>query len=443
MSAPRHLAVQRQLAAQRADAVWNVTPKAPAEHLLLGRAVLYIGDGAEAFTDVEVQDLVAHRRHFGPRPHATGTDGAALLDTLHAIAMSGRGGGHFPVARKWRAVRDAPGVPVVVANGAEGEPLSRKDAALIELRPHLVLDGLACAAETLGATDAVIWLHDGADASQATIRRALAERRAAGLVEPAMRVEVGPEHYLTGESSAVVHALSGGPALPRFQRMPAAESGVDGRPTLVQNVETLARVALAARSNLAGSASTVLTVAGGNHSVVVEVESHTSIGDVVRAALGDRPVHAVLVGGFGGAWCRWEDVADRAVDERHLRAAGLSSGAGVLLPLGLHECGIARAAEIIDYLAGSSARQCGPCVFGLRAVAELMAELADRSARRRDVPRPQRFLGEIVGRGACHHPDGGVRMVSSAITAFAPDVRAHLKGHCLHDGHHRGRRRHG
>ena len=430
-------------AAQRAESTWHLAPGAPAEHLLFSRPVCYIGEGTEAFTDLDVHDLVAHRRHFGARPHAVGAAGDALIDALDAMALSGRGGGHFPAARKWRAVRHAGGRAVVVANGAEGEPLSRKDAALLELRPHLVLDGLACAAEAMAATDTVIWLHEGADTVHATVRRALAERRAAGVVEPPMRVAVGPNAYLTGESTAVVNALSEGVALPRFMRTPTAVAGVDGRPTLVQNVETLARVALAARGDSTTAATTVLTVAGSRHSVVLEVDSRCTIGDAVRAALGDQEVHAVLLGGYGGAWCRWEDVAHHAVDDRQLRAHGLSIGAGVVLTLAPSDCGITRAAQIADFMARSSARQCGPCVFGLRAVSDLMTELADRAARRRDVPRLQRFLGEITGRGACHHPDGAVRMVSTAITAFAPDVQAHLKGRCLHTPRRDRGHRHG
>jgi len=419
------------------------TARRPVEQPLLGATVHYVGAATEAFTDVEVEDLIAHRRRFGPRPHTAGPDGDALIETLDEIGLSGRGGGHFPVAAKWRAVRRTRGEAVVVANGAEGEPLSRKDAALLELRPHLVLDGLACAAEALGATDAVIWLHDGADSSRASIERALAERYSAGLVEPSMRVETGPDRYLSGESSAVVRALSGGPALPQLQRVPTACRGVDGRPTLVQNVETLARVATAARPHITGMPSTLLTVIAPGHRVVVEVDPRTRLDEAIGSVLGRTPIHAVLLGGYGGSWAAWSDVADVAVNEKDLRLRGLSLGAGIVLPLHADDCGITKSAEIIDYLAASSARQCGPCVFGLRAVADLMIDLADGSSRRRDLPRMRRFLAEIAGRGACSHPDGGVRMVSSAITTFADDVQAHLKGRCRHAGPDRGRHRHG
>lgn len=416
---------------------------------LLGGVVRFLGDCGEGVTELDLEGLVDHRRRFGHRPHTTGAAGEALIHDLEVIGLSGRGGGHFPVARKWRAVQAAsaqaagPGGVVVVGNGAEGEPLSNKDAALLQLRPHLVLDGLACAAEALRAGEAILWLHEGAEASYAAVMRALMERQAAGLVEPVMRVEVGPDHYLSGESSSLIRALSGGPALPLFRREPAARSGVHGKPTLVQNVETLARVATTARWSSGATHSTLLTIASPGHRVVVETEPTQRLGDVVTAVLGRTPLQAVLLGGYGGSWVPWDEVAGALLTEADLRRRGLSLGAGIVLPLRAGECGVTLTADIADYLAQSSARQCGPCLFGLRAVADVLAELADGSGRRRDLGRLHRFLAEITGRGGCNHPDGAVRMVATAMTTFADDVHAHLKGHCMHERRKRSGGRHG
>jgi NADH:ubiquinone oxidoreductase subunit F (NADH-binding) len=336
---------------------------------------------------------------------------------------------------KWRAVRGAADHrgTVVVANGAEGEPDSRKDAALLEYRPHLVLDGLACAAETLGAREAVVWLHEGASSARSSIARALAERTAAHLDEPAIRVAVGPDRYLTGESSAVVRALSGGPALPDFRTRPSAVSGVDGHPTLVQNVETLARVAMIARG--VEPASAIVTVTAGDARVVIEVPTDASLQQVVERVSGAAGTVAVLLGGYGGAWCRWSDLNGAILAEPELRRRGLSLGAGVLAALPPSECGLARTAEMVEYLAAQSARQCGPCVFGLRAVSDSMAALV-RGGRRskKQAGHLSTFLAEIRGRGACGHPDGAVRMVASALDVFAEDVAAHLRGRCAATG---------
>lgn len=401
---------------------------------LLDAPVRYFGAHGEAVTEAAADDLTAHLRRYGPQPVRTP---ATVLALLERAALTGRGGAHFPVAAKWRAVRTADGTagtPVVVANGAEGEPLSGKDAALLELRPHLVLDGLVTAAQTVAAGEAVVWLHESSPA-RATVAQALTERS-----DPVpIRIAVGPDHYLSGESGAVVRALSGGPALPDFRRVPAAVSGVHGRPTLVQNVETLARAALVTRGLPAASA--LLTLALPGHRVVVEVDAGTRLGDVLRAHVGASGVQAVLLGGYGGSWVRWADAADLPVDEPALRVAGLSLGAGVVLPWPEGTCALDRVADLAEYLADSSARQCGPCLFGLDAVADVLDDLAAFGSRRRDEARLRRFLGEIAGRGGCHHPDGAVRMVSSALAVFADDVAAHLRGSCLHARRARGRRR--
>lgn len=418
------------LAQSRPDVVRPVEPFAAP---MLDGPVHYFGGGT-SITELAPDTLREHQRRYGPRPACRGAAGSALIEQLEEAQLTGRGGAHLPSVVKWRAVRRAAGVgggTVVVANGAEGEPDSRKDAALLELRPHLVLDGLVCAAETLGAREAIVWLHDNAHVARAALSRALTER--ATLDEPRVRIAFGPDRYLSGESGAVVRALSGGPALPAFRTVSSAVSGVGGMPTLVHNVETLARVALVARG--AYCASELVTITLGSSHVVVEVPTKADLQAIVMRALGASQPRAVLIGGYGGSWRGWPDLADVSLAEPSLRRHGLSLGAGVLRVLDRTECGLHRTADIARFLAGQSARQCGPCLFGLDAIADRMTEIAVGGRRsRRDPERIARFSSEISGRGACHHPDGAVRMVSSALSVFADDVVAHRRGRCLATG---------
>jgi NADH:ubiquinone oxidoreductase subunit F (NADH-binding) len=355
-----------------------------------------------------------------------------LVAEIAAAELTGRGGGHFPAARKWLAVLAAGPGGVVVANGAEGEPLSAKDAALLQTRPHLVLDGLQLAALATGAENAYIWLHAG--------RHAIVERRAAGLPGPSIELRTGPEHYLSGESSAVMQALSGGPALPAFRRVPGTVSGVQGRPTLLHNVETLARIAVIARGFGAsctqprgGIPSSLVTVITGEGRTVTEVRPAASLSEVVTTHVPGVRNQAVLLGGYGGSWVPWATIASIAANEQSARAVGLSIGAGILAPLSDTSCGVSETARIVDYLADSSARQCGPCLFGLRYVADLINSLAAGNLSRSDRRNLTRYLSEISGRGGCHHPDGAIRLVNSMLTTFDDDVDSHLrKGRCRH-----------
>jgi len=403
---------------------------------LLPAPVSYPAGWTQPLTALMPDDLAAHLARYGDRPRFTYRSGARLISTLAATELDGCGGGHFPVAAKWRAHREAGGGGVVVANGAESEPASAKDVALLQLRPHLVLDGLVSAAEALGARSLVMWLHEGASSSFESVTRALAERRAAGLAEPIVYLATAPRRYVAGESSAIVRALSGGPARPEFRRVPAAVRGVHGRPTLIQNVETLARTALIARSASGRpAAARLFTIATASERTVIEVAGTTMLAHAIDGVLGPRRHQAALVGGYGGSWVSWMALSALPANEGAARARGLSLGAGVLLPLGEHGCGLAVAAAIAEFLAAESARQCGPCLFGLRASADALTSITDLRARSGDARRLAGMLNEVSGRGACHHPDGAVRMIRSAMATFAADVHSHVAGSgCRHSG---------
>ena len=364
------------------------------------------------------EPLGAHTRRLGARPRGDAT----LVDELAHARVSGHGGAHVPTALRWTAALRRGGPLTVVANGAESEPLSAKDVTLLRQHPHLVLDGLALAAETLGARRAVVWLHGDDVATSTVVRAAVAERRAARVAEPWLEVVNGPSHYLAGESSAIGRALAGGPALP-------AARGRRGSHTFVQNAETLARIALVARG-IPPVASTLLTVLTpvGRH--VLEVERGTTAAHAVARAGSwrDGPPQAVLLGGFGGAWVPWHVLEGMPLDEVTLRAAGLSLGAGVVAPIPYDACGLAETAAIAAYLAAMSARQCGPCLFGLPALAESMRVLAAGTAPRRERVRLLDDLRAVAGRGACHHPDGATRLIASALDVFATDLAEHERG---------------
>ncbi len=404
---------------------------ATATGLLDGAAVLS-RRGTESLSGVAPQDLDAHRAVFGVRRSAAGDAAEALLAAIDEVHLTGRGGGHFPTAVKWRSVLAHGLGATVVVNGAEGEPGSAKDAVLLQTRPHLVLDGLVAAMEAMGSTDGVVWLHDGAWASARSISRALAERATAGLADPPIRVVLAPDRYLSGEATGIIRTLEGGPTLPRFVEDPARPWSEGARSVLVNNAETMARVGLL----VTGSAATyrptsLLTVVSAGHRVVLEVGPATTLGEVVDRAWSSpdgRPPQALLLGGYGGSWVSWDVARELHVDADELRRHGLSVGAGLVGPLPATACGLEESARLVRYLAGQSARQCGPCVFGLVAVADLASDLSAGRLTPSGRRRLGRFMGEISGRGACRHPDGALRMLASALTVFGDDVHRHRRG---------------
>jgi NADH:ubiquinone oxidoreductase subunit F (NADH-binding) len=386
------------------------------------------------------EDLRAHLARYGPAPYRD--QPGALIADVEASGLTGRGGAAFPVHRKLAAVARAgtrQGRSVVVANGAESEPASRKDERLLQLAPNLVLDGLQLAAEAVGATEAHLYLHH---APGQQILRALAERAARGLDRLAVTITQAPPRFLAGQETAVLNRLGGGPALPTFQPPRVSERGLGGAPTLVQNVETLAHLALIARYGprwfrAVGTAAEPGSMLTTVYRQDAKPEIHeVATGTPLRALLADgADIQAWLVGGYHGTWLPLPQAIELTLDHASLQTFSAAPGAGVLAALASSRCGLIEAARVTRYLAAESAGQCGPCLNGLPRIAAALAELAGSGHRRQTVADLKRWSGLVEGRGACNHPDGTVRFVRSALTVFEPEIQRHARGHCSASDH--------
>jgi NADH:ubiquinone oxidoreductase subunit F (NADH-binding) len=376
--------------------------------------------------------LVTHRDVWGPLP---ALNAAALVAAVDAAGLLGRGGAGFPVARKLATVAAGKGPAIVVANGCEGEPASAKDTMLLARVPHLVLDGIQLAARAVGADRGYLVVHTGSPAVP-YLRAALAER---GREAVPLTIETVPARYVASEESALVSWLNGGEAVPAYTPPRPYERGVNGHPTLISNVESLAHLATIARNGAdwyrsvgdAWEAGTMLVTVSGARvdRRVAEVATGTTIGRVIGAAgLTLRNSSAVLVGGYFGSWLPSAQAVRLPLTHGALRGAGAALGAGVLAVLPAGNCGIAETARVASYLSASSARQCGPCLNGLPAIAGAMNALAAGTWDERTWPALNRWLDVVPGRGACRHPDGAVRLVASALSTFADDVERHRAG---------------
>ncbi|MDP9482675.1 MAG: proton-conducting membrane transporter, partial [Chloroflexota bacterium] len=155
-------------------------------------------------------------------------------------------------------------------------------------------------------------------------------------------------------------------------------------------------------------------------------ELGSTVGELGRLAGADRArASAVLIGGYFGGWTTPEEAWDLALDPVGMRVAGHSLGCGVVSFLPADACGVTATAGIMSYMAGESAAQCGPCVFGLRAIADATERLARGSAEVGDLARIERWSGQLVGRGACKHPDGAAGLLASALRVFGDEFVRH------------------
>jgi NADH:ubiquinone oxidoreductase subunit F (NADH-binding) len=365
-----------------------------------------------------------------------------LISDLKQAGLTGRGGAAFPVYRKLGAVLDGASTrhrsPVVIANGAESEPASDKDATLLWLAPHLVLDGLQLAAEAVDASEAILYTHADRQADVGKrLRQALAERLAAGADRVPVELAESPPRFLSGQETALINHLGGGPAIPTFMPPRVTERGLGGAPTLVQNVETLAHVALIARhgprwfrqvgtQREPGSMLCTIRRSDGMPRIA-EVPLGIPLRDLLGPVARDS---AVLIGGYHGSWAPAAEAVRLTLDNQALDAVGARVGAGVLVTLPPDRCGLAETARTVRYLALESAGQCGPCLNGLPRIAAALAELAGARPRRQARADVERWAGLVTGRGACHHPDGTARFVRSALITFAAELDRHERGRC-------------
>jgi NADH:ubiquinone oxidoreductase subunit F (NADH-binding) len=372
--------------------------------------------------------LAAHRALVGPLP----PPGPNLIGEILASGLRGRGGARFPTGQKMAAVAARRGPAVLVANGTEGEPLSDKDRALLIGNPHLVLDGMAAAAAAVGANRLILAIEEIRGDTIAALRRALAERTDGSAVE----LVLTPSRYVVGQETALVRWIDAGDARPTFGGRPY-ERGVGGRPTLVDNVETLAHVGLIARfgaewfralgpEDEPGSA--LVTVSGGvRRPGVYEVPVGYPLADLLRHVEAE-PIHALLVGGYYGTWIGAGDGAAARLSSTGLAAVGAAPGSGVIVALPADVCALAEVTSVAAWYAAHSAGQCGPCLFGLADIANALRRVADGDPAAE--PAARRWTRMVTGRGACRFPDGAARFVESALDVLHAEVRDHQHGRC-------------
>ncbi|WP_293051233.1 NADH-ubiquinone oxidoreductase-F iron-sulfur binding region domain-containing protein [Mycobacterium sp.] len=382
------------------------------------------------------EDYSAYRQLGGYRPLES-TD--ELLEEVERSGLLGRGGAAFPLAVKLRAVRDhgrAAGGAVVVANGEEGEPASIKDRWLLRHRPHLVLDGLRLAAAIVAADRAHVYVSDPRAAR--SVEAALAELDSEILGVPVAVTAVDPG-YVAGEETAAVRALNGGPAKPTDKPPRPFQQGVGGRPTLVNNVETLANLPYllqhgAAEFRTQGTAlspgTLLMTVTGaGRPPGLYEIPHGLPFTELLALhGVSSDQVTGALVGGyFAGLLNR--DVLDATLDHETLRRLGSGLGAGAVTVL-TADCPVAVAASVLAYFDRENAGQCGSCFNGTAAMAAVAAALRDGAATGEDLDRLRRWSTVLRGRGACATLDAAANIAASLLNQFPHAVQEHLDNSC-------------
>jgi NADH:ubiquinone oxidoreductase subunit F (NADH-binding) len=363
----------------------------------------------------------------------------SLLDQLEASGLTGRGGAAFPTARKARLLREQRHHnKFVVVNAMEGEPASHKDQALLSANPHLVIDGAEYLASIIGAKNIAICVARDNPTVVNHVERAIHERERRSLRGPKLELHTPPWRYVAGEESALTHWLDDNESLPQYRPNRPHILKIGHGPVLLDNAETCAHVGLIGRygadwfrglGTSTSPGSTLVSLTGAvTRPTVLEIALGTPLRTILSSGGADPDPQAIILGGYGGSWIEGSHL-DAPYTNEALQAFGVSVGAGVIVVLPRNACGVVETHRIVRWMANESARQCGPCAFGLPALAEDLSQLVTSS---RDPHAAYQRLVErcdvIEGRGACRHPDGVIRFVRSALRVFAVDIDNHMRG---------------
>lgn len=395
----------------------------------------YPGIGARLMGDTSGrEDLAAYVAGGG---YADVADAGELVTAIDEAGLRGRGGAAFLTGLKIRSVRDGRDTPVVVANGEEGEPASVKDRWLLRNRPHLVLDGLRLAALAVGTDSVVVYVSDAVSAQ--SVEQAIAELAGHPAWTVAVRVVVVEATYVAGEETAAVQAINGGPALPMDKPPRPFEAGVDARPTLVSNVETLANLPVILRLGATGyrevgtslsPGTFLLTLSGVEQPGLYEVPFGITLVEILAwLEVDGSAVAGALMGGyFSGV--AGPEIMSAELDYDSLRAAGSGLGCGAIALLGPGTCPVDVSAAVMAYFARENAGQCGSCFNGTAAMSGVLTALRDHVAVESDVQRLYDWSVNLRGRGACGTLDGATNVAASVLAKFSAAVADHVAGRC-------------
>jgi formate dehydrogenase beta subunit len=350
-----------------------------------------------------------------------------VVEELKASGLVGYGGAGFPAAVKWEAVAREPGPRCVIVNADEGEPGTIKDRYLMELRPHLVLEGTLIAMRTVGAAEGFVYLREEYATARARIARALEEFRTAGLMEGlSVELTIGAGAYIAGEETAMLESMEGRRAMPRLKPPFPAQVGYLGRPTLINNVETLAHVPAILR--LGGDAwprVRLWSVSGavrtpGCYEAPLDVTARRLVDDYAGGAT--EEIGAVVPGGAASGILP-PAALDVPLSREALREWKAGPGSAGLQVFPVRYPPLRLLAETIRFFAEESCQKCTQCRIGNRALHHLFEELSDGRAA---MPRWQveEWLDAMVRTSICGLGQGAPIPVQNAFRhwpeLFAP-----------------------
>ena len=377
-----------------------------------------------------------------------------IIGEIAASGLRGRGGAGFPTSRKWQEVRNATGTTgkYVICNGDEGDPGAFMDRMILESYPFRVIEGMLIASVAVGARQGIFYIREEYPLAVARIRAALQKTREAGLLGDGImgsthtfdiEVREGAGAFVCGEETALIASIEGNRPTPRYRPPYPAHQGLNGCPTLVNNVETLALVPWILRHGAkaftrfgtdTSKGTKVFALAGKiRRGGLIEVPMGTTIRQIVEEIGGGvedgRTLKAVQVGGPSGG-CIPASLADLPVDYETLTGAGSMMGSGGFVVLDDTDCIVDMSRYFLSFTQLESCGRCTPCRVGTKEMLDILTRLCNGQGVQADLQRLHDLAALIKQQSLCGLGRTAPNPVLSGLTHFADEFEAHIEGRC-------------
>ncbi len=401
-------------------------------------------------------------RH-GRKPEACATTPEEIISTIEKSGLRGRGGAGFPSGQKWRVVSEqASDTKYVICNGDEGDPGAFMDRMILESFPFRVIEGLAIAAAAVGAREGIFYIRHEYPLAVKRVRAAIAELEERGWlsgtgvspvrtethgrdVRATLKLSVfeGAGAFVCGEETALIASIEGERGMPKLRPPFPAQAGLWGKPTLINNVETLAMVPwimrngaekFAAIGTAKSKGTKVFALAGKiRRGGLIEIPMGTTIREIVEeiggGAAEGRRFKAVQIGGPSGG-CVPARLADTPVDFESLREVGAIMGSGGLVVLDDSSCMVDIARYFLQFTQDQSCGKCTFCRIGTKRMLDILARLCTGKATRHHLEELERLAVQVGAGSLCGLGKTAPNPVLTTLKYFRDEYEAHLQGRC-------------
>jgi len=373
-----------------------------------------------------------------------------VIEEIERSGLRGRGGGGFPTGRKWRSTREAQGQPkYVICNADEGDPGAFMDRSLLEGDPHCVVEGMVIGAYAIGASQGFVYVRNEYPLAVKNLSRALEQAHDHGLLgkdilgsgfDFDIRISRGGGAFVCGESSALITSLEGKPGEPRAKHVHMAESGLNGNPTNLNNVETWGNVPLIIEKGAewyrsigtpTSTGTKVFSLVGKvNNTGLVEVPMGITLREIIFEIGGGIPggkrFKAVQTGGPSGG-CLPESALDLPVDFDSLTEAGAMMGSGGMIVMDEDTCMVDVAKYFAAFLVEESCGKCTPCREGLRQALAILTDITEGRGTEADLEALEDLCGAMADSCLCALGTTAPNPILSTMRYFRDEYLAHVR----------------